>query len=128
MSHKFKVSAPKTGQSTFFTTRKSADTDEVESNAVQYVFNDLKSKTEIIFSKNRGAKRNSSTLPPNLSLTSPDPLSAYKEEDSSDPESRPGSAADETSNVPVIVTIIEIRFFKKIYRQLISVILVTYWL
>lgn len=77
--------APKTGQSTFFTTRKSADTDEVESNAVH---------------KNRGAKRNSSTLPPNLSLTSPDPLSAYKEEDSSDPESRPGSAADETSNVP----------------------------
>ncbi|CAI2357194.1 unnamed protein product [Caenorhabditis sp. 36 PRJEB53466] len=75
------VSRRKTGQSTFFTDRRSADAEDLESSD----------------RKPRAPARNSSTLPPNLALSSPDPLNAYKEDDL-EPLSRPGSAADDTTN------------------------------
>ncbi|EFO82339.1 hypothetical protein GCK72_024518 [Caenorhabditis remanei] len=72
----------KTGQSTFFTARRSADAEDAEHAE----------------KKKRDSVRGSSTLPPNLSFS--DPLNAYKEDDISEPNSRPGSAADETNNMP----------------------------
>ncbi|EGT43055.1 hypothetical protein CAEBREN_17915 [Caenorhabditis brenneri] len=74
----------KTGQSTFFTSRRSADAEDAE-------------RPEKL---KRDSVRGSSTLPPNLSLNNPDPYASFKDEDISEPNSRPGSAADETSNLP----------------------------
>ncbi|CAO4385590.1 unnamed protein product [Caenorhabditis nigoni] len=84
-THNGNVGVGKTGQSTFFTTaRKSADAEDAEH----------KEK------KNRESVRGSSTLPPNLTLSTLEPVSTFKIEEDNSPDSRPGSVADETSNLP----------------------------
>lgn len=83
-SHNGSIGGGKTGQSTFFTTRRSADAED----------DDRSDK------KKRDAVRGSSTLPPNLVLSSPENMQAFKTDgDHSDPNSRPDSA-DDSTNVP----------------------------